>query len=433
MAVAKRVNYLYNNDGLFFMTVYVPSGSIYEHVGKFKEMQLSGTSHFLEHLLFKHTENFSGKEILQNFAELGGYYNASTDKDQTMFYVKTLSDNYRLAIDLLTDIVLKPKFRRSELRTERQVVLEEYVQTQDSADDMMYEGSNRTILGHDNIYRPPIIGLKSHLHRVSFEKLWEYYHARFKHVMILVNCDNKHAKLAQQYMATKLSGDLSVVVDFDEHVYQKPSLIWQEPSKRVAIDLVESYQYNTVMSYPAFPYKNVHSGIVLNFLKFCLTDAGLYSILSYELREKRGLVYSIKTTNDRMRYLGVFRIAFGTSNKDVASIVRVVQEILADLATNGMEKDTLRFFKTSYLNHLKYRFVSEDHKTNWHGDNLFYGVKMNEKMLFDAIDGINNSEIKRVTQDVFSSQKLCIYTMGNYRDVKRLRGLLLKLIQDTDS
>lgn len=432
MVVAKRVNYLYNNDGLFLMTIYVPSGSIYEHVGKFKDMQVSGTSHFLEHLLFKHTQQFSGKEVLQSFAQLGGYYNASTDKDQTMFYVKTLSTNYKLAIDLLTDIVMKPKFRKRELQTERQVVLEEYVQTQDSSDDMMYEGSNRSILGHDNIYRPSVIGFKSHLQRVSFDKLWKYYYARFKNVMILINCDKRHAKHVQQYMTTKLNGEVNETIDFDESAMVTPSLTLQEPSKRVVIDLIESYQYNTVMSYLAFPYKNVQDGIVLSFLKFCLTDAGLYSILSYEIREKRGLVYSIKTSNDKMRYLGLFKIAFGTSNKDVVAIVQVVQGLLTNIIKNGMDEQTLNFFKTSYLTQLKYRFIDEDFKTSWLGDNLFYGVNIDKHTLIDTISQIDNTSIKNIAAKVFPSNKLCIYTMGKYREVKRLKSRLLNLIADNE-
>jgi predicted Zn-dependent peptidase len=427
MVTAKFVNYLYNNDGIFLMTIYIPSGSIYEHVGKFKEMQISGTSHFLEHLLFKHTENFSGKEILQNFAKLGGYYNASTDKDQTMFYVKTLVNNYMLAVDLLIDIVLKPKFMKSEIITERQVVLEEYTQTQDSSEDMMYEGSNRSILGNDNIYLPSVIGYKSHLQRVSYEKLWEYYHARFKHAMILINCDRKHSKEIQRYLSTKLTGRLDRPINFDESSFESKSLSWQEPSKRVLVDVVESYQYNTVMSYPAFPFKNIHDGIVLNFLKFCLTDAGLYSILSYEIREKRGLVYSIKTSNDRMRYIGLFKIAFGTSNKDVVSIVKVVQDILKDLVKKGLDAETLKFFKISYLNHLKYRFINEDHRLNWYGDNLFYGVKLNEEKLFSEIAAIDNSHIKKISQYIFDPEKVCIYTMGNYHDANKLKAQLLSL------
>ncbi len=425
--IAKRVNFLYNNDGVFMMTIYIPSGSIYEHVGKFKNEQISGTSHFLEHLLFKHTENFSGKEILQKFAQLGGYYNASTDKDQTMFYVKTLVDNYRLAIDILTDIVMKPKFRRSEMKIERQVVLEEYAQTQDSTEDLIYEGSNRSILSPQNIYRPPVIGYASNLNRVSFDKVWEYYHARFKNVMIVINCDKRYTKDIQEYISKKLRANPNDNVDFDEHALQRKSLLLQEPKKRIFIDVVDSFQYNTIISYPAYPFKNLHEGIILSFLKFCLTDAGLYSILSYEIREKRGLVYSIKATNDKMRYLGIFRISFGTSNKDVVSIVSVIQEMLNDLIKNGMDEETLNFYKVSYLNHLKYRFINEDHRTNWHGDNLFYGVKMSEDKLFNAIETIDNLQIKKVAKYIFESTKRCIYTMGHYTNVKKLQNDLFKL------
>lgn len=408
----KRINYIYNDNGMFILTVYIPSGSIYEVNSALskKGRKISGISHFLEHLLFKDTEQFTGKELLEAFTQLGGYYNASTDKDETMFYVRTMADNFELATDIIYDIVCKPVFRQEDMETERKIVLEELAQTKDNLDDYIYEESTRTLLDKDNIYLPPVIGRKGDLQSITLCDVKSYYQERFKDIMIVVNCDASMKQQVKKYVSAKFASRKQYV-NFEE---KRLGPLSQKSSIKVVNN--GTFQYNTVVLFPAYKYAEVQENMVLNFLRFCLTGAGLFSILYYEIREKMGLVYTIKLSNERNRYLGVSRLSFATSNKNVSGILRVIFDILNGLKKNGLDTKTLKYFKTSCLNHYKYKFTSEEYRASWYGDNFFYGVSMTEADMFNAIERITNDDLKRVASEVFDLDKVAIYTMGNYGD-----------------
>lgn len=423
--VIKTVNYIFNTNNLFMITVYVPCGSIYEHYGRNKRKHMAGVSHFLEHLLFKHTESFSGADILKEFTRIGGYYNASTDKDQTMFYVKTLTENYKVATDLLYDIVVKPVFSEEDINDERKVVLEELAQSLDDFSDALYDESTSTFIPTRNIYYPSVIGKKTHLQTMKIDDIVSYYKRHYNRYMVVVNCDKRDFKEVSAYIDGKFG---NVNVNFDEPRLMRVSQLYQKPEKMLRIELNDTFQYNTAILFPSFRHSEVHKHLLLNFVKFCLTDAGLYSILSYEIREKRGLVYSIRMSNERMRYIGILRVTFATSNKDIVTILEMILSILYDLKTQGLSRAKLSYFKESYKNHMMYKFTNEEYRASWYGDNLFYGSTQTEKELIDGINKIKNEDVKNICQEVFTFKKMGVYTNGNYDDEQILsQGLRDKI------
>lgn len=398
------VHFIHNTNGMFILSVYIPSGSIYETKG------MRGISHFLEHLLFKDTENYSGKELLKIFTQLGGYYNASTDKDETIFYVKTMVENYRLATDILYDIVNNPRFSSKDITTERKVVLEESARLEDSLDDIIYDNSTWTLLPSNNVYSAPVIGLKSHLKNMKVSDIKRYYKDRFKNMMVLVNCDKSYLGDVKAYLKGKFK-DTQRLPD-EPHLY---SLSQQFHSVVKVID-ADINQYNTVLLFPSYRFAEVKANIILQFLQFCLTDAGLYSLLAYEIREKRGLVYNIKFINERHRYLGLTRIVFATSNKDTVNVIRVILDVLKNMAKNGLSNNALSYFKESCTNFYRFKFANEEYRTSWHGHNMFYGCELTEKKMIEMIANITNDDIKNVATDIFCSKFKSVYTMGRYND-----------------
>jgi len=418
----KKLNYIYNNTGLFMIYVFVPSGSIYENFGSNKRRNIAGISHFLEHILFKHTEKYSGSEILRAFTEIGGYYNASTDKDETIFYVKTVMENYKIAIDILYDIVCKPVFRADEIATELKIVLEELSQTKDNMQDYIYEKTNMAIMPKENIYHNPVIGNKEDLKQITVSDVKQYFKERFGKVMILINCDVSSKHNVSNYMEDKFG--TNKLLNFYDTSMQKLSMRFSPSIKIVSND---TYQYTTSLVFEAYKYAEVHKNIILSFLRFFLTDAGLYSILYLELREKRGLVYNVRMMNERFRYMGLMRLQFATSNKDTVSILQVVMEIFNRLKKDGLTPSELEFFKKSYLSSIGYKFTNEEYKTSWYGDNLFYGVEMSENAFTKEIANIKNKDIIHVCNEVFNFQKCGFFSLGTYDDTRKLNRKIKKL------
>ena len=429
----RKINYIYNTSGLFILTVYIPSGSIYENIGANKDKAIAGVSHCLEHMLFKRTEKYTGQEILKAFTSIGGIYNASTDKDETMFYVKTLTENFELATSLIHNIVVKPVLKAEDIEIERQVVLEELAKYQDDMSDAIYEDSTPVLLDKTNIYSPPVIGQKRHLQKMSVEEIIKYYRQRYQDIMVVISCDKNYRGKIHKYV-TKLFGR-NGFVDFYEPKLEPLSLRFEKKEK-VKIVSADIHQYNTVVLLPSFKYTDMKNSTILNFLTYCLCDAGLYSILTYEMREKRGLVYHVSMDNERRRYLGVLRTSFATSNKNIISILKVMFNVINDIKYNGLTVKNLSFFKTSYINHLQYRFTNDEYRAAWTGENLFYGCVSSETELLKFVKSITNDDIKRICSEVFSYDKMGIYSTGSYDDIKQIKkdinNLLVDQIQSTN-
>jgi predicted Zn-dependent peptidase len=425
----KRINYIFNNSNVFIITVYIPCGSIYENYGKYKNKNFSGLSHFIEHLLFKHTENFTGKEILQEFTRIGGYYNASTDKDQTLFYVKTLTESYKTAIDLLYDIIVKPIFLEEDVNTERRVVLEELAQSKDDFGDTLFEDSTYTLLSKKNIYALPVIGKSTHLRGVKVEDILQYYRKHYKNIMIVVNCDERYKKEIQKYVSLKF-GKNDKISFYNPKMHKESNRFQTQESERFRISVNDTYQYSTSILFPSYEFCDSKNNTILNFIKYCLTDAGLYSMLSYEIREKRGLVYSIRMNNERMRYLGLLRISFSTSNKDITNILGVIFDVLDNIKKYGLSKEDLTYFKDSYKSNMMYKFTNEEYRASWYGDNLFYGTKQTQNDLLQDITKISNNDIKKIAKDVFQYDKMGLYSNGKYDNEKELYKSLQEVVKN---
>lgn len=427
----RKINFLYNKNGLFIITVYVPCGSIYENYGKYKNKSFQGLSHFIEHLLFKHTENFTGKEILEEFTRIGGYYNASTDKDQTLYYVKTLTENFKIAVDLLYDIVVKPVFLENDIKTERKVVLEELAQTKDDLGDALYEQSTYTLLPKKNIYSSTVIGKKTHLQSIEIEDVLLFYKKHYKNIMVVINCDERYSNEIQRYVSSKF-GKNDNISFYNPRMHKASNRFNSLQHKRFSIVINDTYQYNTTLIFPSYKFSDSTNNTILNFIKYCLTDAGLYSMLSYEIREKRGLVYSIRMSNERMRYLGMLRISFATSNRDIVNILSVIFDVLDNLKNYGLPRDDLKYFKDSYKNYMMYKFTNEEYRASWYGDNIFYGATQTQQQLIDDIKNISNQDIKRVSKEVFQYHKMGFYSNGNYPDKAELYRSLQDMIKKTN-
>jgi predicted Zn-dependent peptidase len=423
-----RINYLYNKSNVFILTIYIPCGSIYENYGTYKNKKFEGLSHFIEHLLFKHTENFTGKEILQEFTRIGGYYNASTDKDQTMFYVKTLTESYKTAIDLLYDIVVKPVFLEEDVKTERRVVLEELAQSKDDLGDALFQDSTYTLLSKNNLYSSSVIGKSTHLRGVKVDDIIQYYKKHYKDIMVVVNCDKKYKKEIQNYVSLKF-GKNDTISFYNPKMHKESNKFNTLESDRFCLAINDTYQYSTSILFPSYEYCDSKKNTILNFVKYCLTDAGLYSLLSYEIREKRGLVYSIRMSNERMRYVGLLRITFSTSNKDIVNILGVVLDVLDNIKRFGLSKDDLKYFKDSYKSNMMYKFTNEEYRASWYGDNLFYGTKQTQKDLLDEITKISNNDIKKIARDVFQYNKMGFYSNGNYDNETELYKSLQDVVK----
>jgi len=277
--------------------VWVKSGSIHE------EGSLgSGLSHFLEHMLFKGTEKREGREISECVQEAGGYINAYTTFDRTVYYIDIPSENVELALDVLSDSVFKSTLPPDEIEKERDVILREIDMGEDDPDRkllrVLFETAFRT-----HPFRYPIIGYKDLFAKVSRDELVAYYERRYipNNAVLVVAGDFDVQEMKERVdrlfgaLPRKPLPNIFIAPEPRQLAFRSKVLYEDVQIVRVAMGF-----QTPGLSHPDTP--------VLDVLSLILGH-GYSSLLSVRLREKLKLVHTIDASNWTPGELGVFYLA----------------------------------------------------------------------------------------------------------------------------
>lgn len=272
----------------------------------------AGVTHFLEHMLFKGTENRTAYDIAQSLESVGGYLNAFTSTEYTCYYARCLDTKLEQAVDVLSDMIQNSQFQNEELQKEKKVVLEEMKMYKDSPDDYIFELFSKNIFRDHQIGRP-IIGFENTVSSFSREDLYDYMADRYRPDNILVavagNVDHKEVLALIQ---DKL--DLNST---DSTVDEKQPLTLYETFQIEESRAIE--QTHMVMGRRALNFDHPDKYILL--LANTVLGGGMSSRLHQNIREKYGYCYAIGTFNQSYTDTGLFGVYIGT-DKDYVSHVR---------------------------------------------------------------------------------------------------------------
>ncbi len=302
---------------------------IWAQVGsRFEAEEESGLSHFLEHLLFKGTETRSSYEIARDMDAIGGQMNAFTNKERTCYYARVRDQHLGYALELLSDMVTQSNFPEDEVEREREVILEEIKMYEDTPDDQVMQLFSRDRFPTHQLGRP-IIGYAEVIRNLSREKIMEYWRHHYQGAKIMVVAAGKldHKALVEE--AQERLGHLSAMqreatkaatVMKGKHVYSR-----------------DCEQVYVALGRQGFPANNPDR------FKVLVVDSALGGSMSsrlfQEIREKRGLVYSVSSFMSNYLDTGIYGIYAGTSAGKVEELLQVAHSILADMSENGLTQE----------------------------------------------------------------------------------------------
>lgn len=410
-----RLNVITNSADIFHIYVYVPAGSIYEDESN------SGCSHLLEHMMFK---NRGDGSLVKGLTEIGARYNATTYNDVTYYYIHTHSGNYRRAIELMGYIVNGFRFTDHDLQTERNVVIEEYNQASDSDGGSFFRLANKSILDDDNVYGKSVIGSLKVLKNITAGELKAYARERYKDIAVVVNCDRRVKKGVERELRRTFGKQRS----FDASDNELLASANRIDPKLVFVSRGLS-QVVTRLSFLTFPASQIKDHVILKFIQYCLTGSSIYSLLNYQLREKRGMVYGIHSYSEVFRYAGFYYIQLGTSSNRTEYIISMILHTLSMLKKKGMSKKALRYYRNSYLSTIRERALDQVYRTEQVGLSLFYDVKIDEKGVEKIIKGISNDDIIAVSRKAFSLEKMGVFSVGDYSSVDTISNKVWDVIE----
>ncbi len=310
--------------------VWVKTGSTHEgaHLG-------AGLSHYLEHMLFKGTERRAGRDISATVQAHGGYINAYTTFDRTVYYIDLPSEHTTVAIDLLADAVLHSTLPADECAKEKDVILREIAMTKDDPDNRLWESLFSTAF-REHPYREPIIGHRDVFSAVTREDLVSYYRARYVPnnlvVVIVGDIDVAATRAAvEQHFGAVPRARLAPVL-----VPTEPLQLGARTEHR--FEDVEITRAALAWPIPGLTHEDAPT---LDLLAGVL-GGGDSSVLWQAIREKTGLVHTIDASSWNPGTTGLFCVSFTCEPEKRAAATAAIERTLARCAARGFKPAELK-------------------------------------------------------------------------------------------
>ena len=280
----------------------------------------NGVAHLLEHMAFKGTRRRSARDIVVEIEDVGGFLNAYTGREQTAYYAKVLAEDTPLVVDILADILQHSIFDAGELARERAVVLQEIGQAEDTPDDIIFDHFQEIAFPNQAMGRP-VLGRAEIVRDLPRDIVAGYMASRYRAGQMVLAASGRVDHDALVAMASKLFADLpsGAVPPTERSRYAGGDGRFARDLEQVHIVIgFEGVTYTDPDYYVAAVLSQVLGG-------------GMSSRLFQEIREKRGLVYSIHSFASSYADGGIFGIYAGTGEKEVAELMPVVCDELAKL------------------------------------------------------------------------------------------------------
>lgn len=304
---------------------YVAAGA------RFETAEENGISHFLEHMAFKGTERRSARVIAEEIELVGGHINAYTAREQTAYYVKLLKEDLELGADIIGDILGHSTFEPEELERERSVILQEIGQANDTPDDIIFDHFQEAAFPDQPVGRP-VLGTASVIERLKRGSLLSYMQVHYGAGNVVLAGAGALTHERVLALAERHFTDLSA-----RRAPAASPAQYRGGEHRETRDLD---QVHIVLGFPSVGYADTDFYPVL--LLATLLGGGMSSRLFQEVREKRGLVYSIYSFTAPYHDGGLFGIYAGTGEKEVEELMPVVLEELGKVQKEVAEEELAR-------------------------------------------------------------------------------------------
>ncbi|RUS46307.1 pitrilysin family protein [Cohnella sp. AR92] len=366
--------------------IWVKTGSRYETPVD------NGISHFIEHMLFKGTKRHSAKEIADRFDGIGGNVNAFTSKEYTCYYAKVLDQHLPIAVDVLSDMFFESLFDEEELAKEKNVIIEEISMYEDTPDDMVHDLVTRASLG-DHPLAYSILGTAERLNAMTSDDLRGYMARRYTIentvISLAGNVDEKVVELLEQHF-----GGFDVrggSVDLAPPVYRTNALFHKKKTE----------QNHLCLTFPGCSIQDpkMYAMILLNNT----IGGGMSSRLFQEIREKRGLAYSVYSYHTSYADSGLFTVYAGTAPKQTQDVYDLTLEMLNEVKSQGLTDAEIHRGKEQLKGNLILSLESSSSRMNRQGKNeLMLGRHQTLDQMIERIDAVTKDDVAEMIDRVMS-------------------------------
>jgi predicted Zn-dependent peptidase len=361
----------------------------------------AGISHFLEHLLFKGTSRFSSTEIDQIFDGLGAEINAGTGKETTSVYARFLDQHLDTAFDVMADMVLRPSY--PDIDSERQVVIEEIAMYEDEPSDKVHDVLSRAVFGDSPLGRP-IIGTAEVIAGVPVPDLAAYHDGRYTAPNLVVAGAGQvsHEKLVSLVEQAFTAGPGEPNVPEAAHATSEPRVCFHEK---------QTEQYHVCLGAPGLA-RGDERRFILRVLDTILGGSSS-SRLFQEVREKRGLAYSVYSYASQYQDSGQVALYVGTRPDRVREAMDVIGDELRKLQDDSITDEELIRAKENVKGRTVLSMESTLARMNRLGSSVLMGVPLlSLDEIVAAIDAVTLEEVAGLARELFDPTRMSAAGVG---------------------
>jgi predicted Zn-dependent peptidase len=375
---------------------WIAAGSVVE-----QESQ-AGISHLLEHMLFRGTDRFGSQEIDQIFDAMGAEVNAGTDKDTTSLYTRVLDRHLERAFDVMGDMIWHPRF--GELEAEREVVLEEIAMYEDDPQDRAFDQLGRAIFGPHPLGRP-VIGTAEVVGAATREQLAAFHAERYQSQSIVIAAAGSldHDELVAMAAAGAPDGAAR----------RAPRTRLTAPgfARRVCFLQKDTEQYHLCVGGAGLA-RDDERRFALRVLEGVLGGTSS-SRLFQEVRERRGLAYSVFSFSNLYAHTGEVGLYVGTRPDNLAQALAVIAEELERFVEAPATDAELTRSRENLKGRVVLSMESTAARMSHLGGSLLHGMPiLSMDELIDRIDAVHLADVEALARDLFAPARLSVACVG---------------------
>lgn len=417
MTIIPSVKKTVLENGITILTEHIPkvrSAAIGIMVGTGSSSENEdnlGISHFIEHMTFKGTEKRSAFQIAKELDEIGGRINAFTGKDMTMYFAVVLDRHLNIALDVLSDIFLNSRFDPKDIKMERGVILEEISMYEDTPDELIHDFFAEIVLaGHPAAW--PTLGTIKTVKALTRETLFDYKKKHYVPDNLIISLAGN---VSHEAVVSLIKGHFSGLQGKKYHkkiIHPKMEAVTKLKHKKVEqVHLCLGGGGVSQLDPDRYAFT-----ILDNIL-----GGSMSSRLFQEVREKRGLVYSIYSSITPFRDFGMYYVYAGMSKENLKQVIDLILIELSSIKKVGITEEELRRSKE----HLKGTLVLGLEATSSRMSFVaraehFYGKVITIDEIFKRIDQVTRGDIIRIAEKYFTQKNLSLAVIGDLTTLPHL-------------
>ncbi|NMA67906.1 MAG: insulinase family protein [Desulfitobacterium sp.] len=377
--------------------IWVGAGSRDEKEG------FEGITHFIEHMLFKGTKKRTARQIAESLEAVGGQLNAFTTKEYTCYYARVLDEDFDLALDVLNDMFFESLFDEEEIEKEKRVVIEEIKMYEDSPDEIIHDLFSDSVWNDHPLGRP-ILGTEESIKGLSKEKIQTYMNQHYSpdNLVIAVAGKIKHEdvlkKLAPIYGQFQRGGRR--IIEGTPVGHQVNKMIYRDTEQMHLILGVQGLGQEDKDIFPMHIINNVLGG-------------GLSSRLFQEVREQRGMAYTVFSYHSTYVDTGLFAIYAGTTPSNSREVVECILGEILDIKANSLTEEELERTKSQIKGSLYLGLESIGSRMSRLGKTeLTYNRLITPEEVVEKLERVTLEDVRRVINRLWVKDKISLLMLG---------------------